>query len=126
MNKGSIVILILVASFIAILGAVIIFKGIKIKRADKKDDSKPKEEKKAEANVEAKKVEEKPLPVGILKEEIKKPQQKDIEEFAPLREKEVSKIEPKEEKQKSVSEQIKELSPEMKAILLSDVIKPKF
>lgn len=125
MNTESLVILIIVSTFIFILGIVIILRGIIINNAEKKA-SKPKEEtNKAEVKEETKIIEEKPLPVGIIKTEPSKVEEKRVEEFAPLREKETIQTE-KKETPKSVSQQIKELSPEMKAILFSDVIKPKF
>lgn len=123
MSTESVVILIIVSTFIAILGAIIILKGIKINK-DAKKESVKEETKKPEVK-EEKRVVEKPLPVGIIKNEPTKTETKAVEEFAPLREKPVE-VKKETKEQKSVSEQIKELSPEMKAILFSDVIKPKF
>lgn len=122
MNTESMIILIVVASFIFLLAMAIFLKGLKIKKSEKKETPKPKEEPK---KVEVEKVEEKPLPVGIIKSEITKEGPKVVEDFAPLREKKTATTE-KVSETKSVSQQIKDLSPEMKAILFSDVIKPKF
>lgn len=127
MNTESIVILVIVASFIACLGAVIIIRGILINKAEKKAKQPKEDTSKKEKVEEPKIVEEKPLPVGIVKTDTPKVEQKQIDDFAPFREnKEVETVKEEVKQEKSISQQIKDLSPEMKAILFSDVIKPKF
>lgn len=127
MNIESIVVLITVSVLVGGLGLAIFLKGILINRAEKKDDKKIKEEpKNTEEKVEP--PSENILPVGIIKNEnVNNEQKLPVEDFAPLREKHSSTNTTNKEKQdKTIAQQIKDLSPEMKAILFSDVIKPKF
>ena len=124
MSIAEIIVISAILAVILIIGSIIVFKGIKINKA-----SKPKKtpEKKEEVKPEVK--EEKPLPVGIIRED-KVENVNKSNDFAPFREEDKEKeikidIKNKNSK-KSVAQQIKELSPEMKAILMSDIIKPKF
>lgn len=128
MNKTEIIIVCVVVAFVALLCLMIFFRGLKLKKADEASNEKKETEKKDDiiAKPETSVKEEKPLPVGIIREEVKNEDNEN--DLAPFRE-----SAPKETKtnnvkpeNKNIAEQIKELSPEMKAILMSDVIKPKF
>ena len=87
---------------------------------------KPKTEKKEPKpeNTVAKKSEpeQKPVPVGIIKEESKVETLTSVEpeyDLAPLREKPST-------QQEQIKAEVKVLSPEMKKVIMSDLLKPKF
>lgn len=118
----KLVIILFVAIFLTII-LTYFFHGRKLtkkQKAEKKTETKKTEEVKIEE-----KQEQKPVPVGIIKEE--KVEKNEVYDLAPLKEKEVIKpVEVKQEKQKTIQQEIKDLSPEMKKVLMSDLLKPKF
>lgn len=120
MSVAEILAIILIAVIVLVLFVTYMLHGHKLSKKEKKDkktEVKVMEEKKLEP-------EQKPVPVGIIKEEkIVKTEN----EFAPFKKTEVTE-EKKENKTKeqSVGEEIKSLSPEMKKVLMSDLLKPRF
>lgn len=93
---------------------------------------KQKSEKKAEVKVVEVKTpesqsEQKPVPVGIIKEKKIEKVEDEIAPFkeVPLKVEEQVKVE-KKSKESTIQDEIKSLSPEMKKVIMSDILKPRF
>ena len=126
MNKYEILVLILFAVIFTVIFITYLLHGRKLSKKNKAEKTKPKEveEKPVKEMVE----EQKPVAVGIIKEE--KPKQEEevvLEEFAPFKEQpKVENSEIKEDKKQTIQDEIKNLSPEMKKVIMSDILKPRF
>ena len=120
MNKFEILTIVLIVAVIALLLINYFLHGRKLSKKQKAD-KKPKakvEETKKEPVVE----EQKPVPVGIIKKDKIKPAENDLAPF-----KEEIKSEEKIEKQEKVfQDEFKSLSKDMKKIIMSDILKPRF
>lgn len=125
MNKAEIIVVILISLILLFVAITYFFHGRKIEKKNKADKQKAKTEeiKKEEAKQES---EQKPVPVGIIKEE--KPKSSELSskdyDLAPFKEQPA-----KQEtilETKNLKQEIKDLSPEMKKVLMSDLLKPKF
>lgn len=125
MSPDLIVILIFVAIFL-IIGGTYFLHGRKIEKNKAKAKQQPKQTEE-KAKIEESNKDEEPVPVGIIKQEILK--SKEEFDMAPLKEpekpaKEVD-TKPQTTKQ-TLPDEIKNLSPEMKKVLMSDLLKPKY
>ncbi|MGN1207889.1 MAG: hypothetical protein ACI4TI_00270 [Christensenellales bacterium] len=127
MTTAEIIVIVLIGLILLFVGVTYLLHGIKI---EKKNSQTKKESQKIETKQDAIKSEpeQAPVPVGIIKPE--KPKQSEQSEnseldLAPLKDKPVEK--PKENLgAKQIQDEIKNLSPEMKKIIMSDILKPKF
>lgn len=125
MNSYEILVLIIIGFVLAVILITYLFHGRKLTKKNKAEKAKPKviEEKPKEA----KKEEQKPVAVGIIKENKSKAEEVIIDDFAPF--KELPKVENNtinEAKKQSIQDEIKNLSPEMKKVIMSDILKPRF
>lgn len=128
MNIYEILVIILFGVILLVLGVTYLLHGIKLtkkNRNDKKAKKDAKKEEKQEPIKENAKTEQKPVPVGIIKEE-KKEVVKPSLDIAPFKEPVAEQQVSTNEGKKSIQEEIKDLSPEMKKVLMSDLLKPKF
>jgi len=120
MSTAEILAIILISSIALVVFITYLLHGRKLtkkQKSEKKKDVKVLEEQKSEP-------EQKPVPVGIIKNE---KQEKTDNEIAPFKETVVSENkQEKKTKQQSLGEEIKSLSPEMKKVLMSDILKPRF
>ena len=119
MSKTEIIVLIIIGGIALSILALYAYHSIKMKPKKAKED-KPKDEEQASKNSSI--TEQKPVAVGIIKEE--KPEinaDTSIEEYdlAPFKEHNDS-------KQEEIKKEVNSLSPEMKKVLMSDLLKPKF
>lgn len=126
MNSYEILVLIIIGFVLAVILITYLFHGRKLTKKNKAEKVKPKvvEEKPKEE----KKEEQKPVAVGIIKENKSKAEEILIEnDLAPF--KELPKVENNainEVKKQSIQDEIKNLSPEMKKVIMSDILKPRF
>lgn len=88
-------------------------------KAEKKKEDTKQEEKSAPT------IEQKPVPVGIIKEKIVKAED-NIAPFKEIVENEEQSTNEKKTKETTIQEEIKSLSSEMKKVLISDILKPRF
>ena len=122
MSTAEILAIILISSIALVIFVTYMLHGHKLskkQKGEKKKEVKVVEEQKFEP-------EQKPVPVGIIK--VKK-EEKIEGEFAPFKEIETKTEEikvQKKSKEQSIGEEIKSLSPEMKKVLMSDILKPRF
>lgn len=126
MTTAESIVIILIICILLFVGITYFLHGCKVdkkKKAEKKS-AKP-EEKKTEEKV-ATPPEEKPVPVGIIRQPQPKPEAENQPEYdlAPLKDKPESKSET--QKTQNLKTDIKNLSPEMKKVIMSDLLKPKF
>ncbi len=119
MKPEIIVILIFVAIFL-IIGGTYFFHGRKIEQEKKKQKSAEQKSEVIEKPIE----EEKPAPVGIIKKE--SIESKEEYDFAPLKEVKTEENKKEQNQKQDIQQEIKNLSPEMKKILMSDLLKPRF
>ena len=125
MTTFEIIVVILIASILLFVLITYLFHGMKIEKNKKKEKKKePAKEVKTE---EIKQPEQKPVPVGIIKEAKSKINENGTTEYdlAPLKDKPT--LTPTSScETKTLSKDIKDLSPEMKKVMMSDLLKPKF
>ncbi|MBE5746535.1 MAG: hypothetical protein E7359_04575 [Clostridiales bacterium] len=126
MNIYEILVLILFAIIFLVIFITYLFHGRKLTKKIKVEKEKPKviEEKPKEEKI----VEQQRVAVGIVREEKKQVEVKEeinIEDIAPFKET-VIKNENKESNKQTIQDEIKNLSPEMKKIIMTDILKPKF
>ena len=91
----------------------------KKQKLDKKPEVKIVEEKTPEP-------EQKPVPVGIIKKENVVKEEDEIAPFKDVSKKDEEHKLEKKTKEQSIQDEIKSLSPEMKKVIMSDILKPKF
>lgn len=127
MTKAEIIVVVLIGLILLFIGITYFLHGRKIEKKAKIEKQKAQkvEEKKEEIKTEP---EQQPVPVGIIKEE--KPKNVDNQEkpdydLAPFKDKPVENKEQTKDN-KNIQEEIKNLSPEMKKVIMSDLLKPKF
>lgn len=126
MTTAESIVIILIICILLFVGITYFLHGRKVdkKKKDEKKSAKP-EEKKNEEKV-ATPPEEKPVPVGIIRQPQPKPEAENQPEYdlAPLKDKSETKSET--QKTQNLKTDIKNLSPEMKKVIMSDLLKPKF
>lgn len=125
MTTIEIVAIILIASILLFVLITYLLHGIKVEKKNKKE--KVQEKKVEEKPKEVEIPEQKPVPVGIIREKNVEAEQGKQPEYdlAPLKDK--PKENPVTQKtEKNLQSDIKNLSPEMKKVIMSDILKPKF
>jgi len=121
MSTAEILAIILIAFIVLCIFVTYLFHGRKLTKKQKTEKKKPEvkvvEEKKQEP-------EQKPVPVGIIKKEkVEKVEQ----DFAPFKETPKSEEVKQDKKvEQTIQDEIKSLSPEMKKVIMSDILKPRF
>lgn len=115
MNTAEIIILI---SFVVILLVIGVLYFVNSKKINKKS-GKDKDNKTANDSEKPVVVEQKPVSVGIIQEE--KHSKPNECEFAPFREQKLELTE-----KEKIKKEVSNLTPEMKKIIVSDLLKPKF
>lgn len=127
MTKAEIIVIILIGLILLFVGVTYFFHGRKIEKKNKSEKQKSKKEEiKQEEKIQP---EQKPVPVGIIKEEKPKPVDASLNseyDLAPFKDKPKETSVDKTNDNKKIQDEIKNLSPEMKKILVSDILKPKF
>ncbi len=120
MNVAEIIVVVVICVALVLYLLLYLFHLSRIKKRNAGGEAKPKKEEKASVEENSSTPEQKPVPVGIIKESTLK--KKDDEEYdlAPL--KEPIKTDKKEE----IKKEVKSLSTDMKKVIMSDILKPKF
>lgn len=118
MNKIEIIVVVAISVLFISCLIMYFINAKKIAKKAGKTDEKT-DSKKDEKVDTVKTAEQKPVPVGIIKPELQEKQTEEYD-FAPLKEhKEQTKTE-------QVKGEVKNLSPEMKKVIMTDLLKPKF
>ncbi len=125
MSRPEILVLIGICVIVLFVGITYFFHGRKIEKKAREEKKKAKAELK-KAVVENKEPEQKPVPVGIIKQETKSNDSVEEFEMAPFRDKPQPKVSEKKDGSKDLKEEIKSLSPDMKKVMMTDLLKPKF
>lgn len=135
MSKFEILSICVVGGLLLFIFIMYAYHSSKINPKQKKDE-KPKDakvENKTDAKVDtapAEPQEEKPVPVGIIRKETIESNNNNVElDVSPLKDgvEENKKVLTKQvDNNQTIQQEIKNLSPQMKSVLLSDILKPRF
>lgn len=124
MSTVEIVILVSIIVFFLGLGILYFIHSKKINSPAKKE-SKAEEKKDGSGDAVVKEPEQKPVPVGIIKAEVK-PQITEEYDLAPFKDTVEEQKKTTNTDKKTVTEEIKGLSKDAKKVILSDILKPRF
>lgn len=122
MTKIEIIVLIVIFALLAFIGIFYYIHSLKINPPKEKEKQQENKDKKEEKPLQ----EQKPVPVGIIKQEIKNEDNGQEYDLAPFRETAKEETKPATENSKSVKEELLGLSQDAKKVILSDMLKPRF